>query len=77
MVTKRRRTFVGVPRARAQSERESEAVQLRVQLGEGSECVGMGCRKELRREGHGWKTRGRGCVHDGERGQEVREEGSG
>jgi hypothetical protein len=31
-------------------ERESEGVQLRAQLGEGSECVGVGCRKGLGRE---------------------------
>jgi hypothetical protein len=37
--------------------------------------VGGDCRKGLGREGRGRETRGRGRVHDGERGQEVREEG--
>jgi hypothetical protein len=39
--------------------------------------VGTGCGKGLRREGRGQETRGRGRVHDRERGREVREEGSG
>jgi hypothetical protein len=39
--------------------------------------VGVGCRKGLGREGCGQKMRDRGRVHDGERGREVREEGSG
>jgi hypothetical protein len=37
--------------------------------------VGAGCRKGLRREGHGRETHSRGHVHGGERGQEVREGG--
>jgi hypothetical protein len=36
--------------------------------------VGVGCRKGLRRGGRGRETRGRGRVHDGGCGWEVREE---
>jgi hypothetical protein len=35
--------------------------------------VGVGSRKGLRRVGRGWETCGRGCIHDGESGREVRE----
>jgi hypothetical protein len=39
--------------------------------------VGVSCRKGLGRGSCGRKTRGGGRVHDGERGREVRDEGSG
>jgi hypothetical protein len=58
----------------AQSEREGERVRLRVQVSGARWASGARGSKGARTCGGGRRSRGRGCAHDGDRGQEVGDE---